>query len=288
MEIISKDFCIFILSHGRANNVKTYKTLKLLGCKYPIYIIIDNEDLQAEEYRKKYGEKNVIMFDKKAVADLTDEGDNFNDRRTITHARNACFNIANDLGFKYFIELDDDYTAFYYKFTEKLFYKEKKVKNITNILSYMLNFYKNTAFESIAFAQNGDYIGGGNGMGKDIKIKRKAMNSFFCSIDRPFKFVGRMNEDVNTYVSLGAIGKLFGTINMVTLKQVQTQIQSGGISEMYKDSSSHFKPFYTVMYAPSCVKISLMGNTKETSRLHHKINWKNAVPKIISEEYRKL
>lgn len=36
------------------------------------------------------------------------------------------------------------------------------------------------------------------------------------------------------------------------------------------------------------VAIALMGNTKETSRLHHKINWENAVPKIISEEYRKL
>ena len=35
---------------------------------------------------------------------------------------------------------------------------------------------------------------------------------FFCKTDRPFKFVGRMNDDVNTYVSLGDKGNLFFTV----------------------------------------------------------------------------
>lgn len=288
MQAIDKDFCIFILTHGRANNVKTYKTLRRLNCKYPIYFVIDNEDKQANDYYDKYGKDKVIMFDKQYEADNTDEGDNFNDRRAIIYARNACFDIALKLGFKYFIELDDDYEAFYFKFDEKLNYGEKKIKSIDSIFTHMLQFYKNTNFDTIAFAQNGDYVGGGSGMGKDIKIKRKAMNSFICSTDRPFRFVGRVNEDVNTYVSLGSVGRLFGTINMVTLKQTQTQQSKGGMTELYKDASAHWKPFYTVMYAPSCVKISLMGNTKETSRLHHKITWKNAVPKILPETFKKL
>lgn len=283
------DFCIFILTHGRADNVITYKTLISSNCTYPIYFVVDNEDKQIEKYCNNFGNDKVMIFDKKKMADNTDEGDNFDKRGTITHARNACFNIAEKLGYKYFIQLDDDYTDFRFKSDDKHNYiHRKKIKNIDAIFSAMLTFYKNTPFDTIAFAQGGDFMGGENSkMAKINYIKRKAMNSFICSTDRPFKFVGRLNEDVNTYVSLGAVGKLFGTINLIALQQKQTQSQIGGITDAYKNSSAHFKPFYTVMYAPSCVKICLMGNTKETSRLHHRISWNNAVPKILSETYHK-
>jgi hypothetical protein len=40
-----------------------------------------------------------------------------------------------------------------------------------------------------------------------------------------------------------------------------------------------------VMAEPSCCKIKLMGTAHK--RLHHKINWTNAVPKIIDEKFRK-
>ena len=38
-----EDFAIFILSHGRANNVKTVKTLEREGYTGKWYIICDNE-----------------------------------------------------------------------------------------------------------------------------------------------------------------------------------------------------------------------------------------------------
>lgn len=52
------------------------------------------------------------MFDKPKIAKTFDEADNFDDRRAIVYARNACFQIARKLGYKYFIELDDDYDVF--------------------------------------------------------------------------------------------------------------------------------------------------------------------------------
>ena len=48
---------------------------------------------------------------------------------------------------------------------------------------------------------------------------RKAMNSFICSVDRPFQFVGRINEDVNTYVLLGSRG-VFLSILQIGLDQL--------------------------------------------------------------------
>ena len=104
---MNKDFAAFILTHGRPNNVITYKKLKSAGYTGKIYIVIDNEDKTKKDYYKKFGDK-VIMFDKKDVAKTFDEADNFNDRRSIVYARNVCFSIAKDLGLKYFIQLDDD------------------------------------------------------------------------------------------------------------------------------------------------------------------------------------
>jgi len=39
---------------------------------------------------------------------------------------------------------------------------------------------------------------------------------------------------------------------------------------------------------PSCVQIGAMGDPRGSEyRIHHKINWNKAVPKIIAEKHRK-
>lgn len=87
------DFCAFILTHGRPDKVHTYDTLLKAGYTGKVYIVIDDEDKTAEEYRKRYGDL-VLQFCKKEVAERIDEGDNFQDRRAIIYARNACWDLA--------------------------------------------------------------------------------------------------------------------------------------------------------------------------------------------------
>ena len=107
------------------------------------------------------------------------------------------------------------------------------------------------------------------------------MNSFVCDTAKPFLFRGRINEDVNTYVSLGGTGDLFFTDMQLQLDQLLTQSNTGGMTELYLDSGTYVKSFYTVMAAPSCTSINWMGRFNK--RLHHKINWRKAVPLIIPE-----
>lgn len=281
-----KDFAVFILTHGRPDNVITLNTLKKCGYTGDVYIIIDNEDKTAKKYYEKFGDQ-VVMFDKKEIADKTDEGDNFNDRRTTTHVRNSMFEIARDLGLRYFIQLDDDYVAFSHSLDHNGNYNTKHpyIKDLNKTFSLFLDFYINANISSVCFAQGGDFIAGENSSVFKKGLSRKAMNSFICSTDREFKFVGRLNEDVNTYVSLGNIGVLFLTFAGFRLEQKQTQSSTGGMTETYLDSGTYVKSFYTVMFSPSCTKVSLMGNTNR--RLHHLIKWKNAVPVILNEKYRK-
>jgi len=276
-------FAAFILTHGRPDRLYTYRALRKHGYTGRVVIVIDNEDRRADEYRERYGDE-VVMFDKAEMASRMDEGDNFGDRRAIVYARNACFEIAERMGLEYFVQLDDDYLDFRHKRDEKGDYIDKKdIKDLDAVFDAMVDFYANTPALAIAMAQGGDFIGGS--AGSWWKPRRKAMNSFICSTRRPFKFVGRVNEDVNTYTSMAARGALFMTITVVALQQKQTQTNAGGMTELYLDSGTYVKSFYTVMYQPSSVQVSVLPSNH--FRIHHKVHWRHTVPCIVSDEVRK-
>jgi hypothetical protein len=274
------NFVAFILTHGRPDNVITYKSLRKHGYTGKVIVVIDDEDKTADQYYEKFDD--VEMFSKEAIAKTFDEGDNFNDRRSIVYARNACFEIAKKRGYKYFIQLDDDYTGYEYRVYNEAKQKPIRIKNLDNVFGALLDFYKKTNFATIAMAQGGDFIGGKNNkMAKRPTIYRKAMNSFICSTDRPFLFQGRINEDVNTYTSEASKGLLMGTIPLTALIQKTTQSNKGGMTDIYLDNGTYVKSFYTVIFSPSSCKVKPMGDTH--MRLHHAIDWERAVPKIVRE-----
>ena len=66
--ILNNNFAVFILTHGRPNNVITYSTLLKQGYTGKIYLIIDNEDKTASKYYDIYGPDKVIMFNKLEIA----------------------------------------------------------------------------------------------------------------------------------------------------------------------------------------------------------------------------
>lgn len=109
------DFCIFICSNGRAGSVTTIKALEGSGYTGDWYILCDDLDRQLDDYRREYGAERVQVFDKKAMAAIIDTGTNDSDMRAIVYARNACFDVAKSLGYRYFMELDDDIKRFMYK-----------------------------------------------------------------------------------------------------------------------------------------------------------------------------
>ena len=281
---MNNSFVALILTHGRPDKVITYSALRKHGYTGSIIIVVDNEDATLEEYKKKF--PDVYVFDKKAVAAQIDEGDNFQDRRAIIYARNVAFQIARERGYRYFIELDDDYQEFSYTYTREGELKQRGIRTLDKVFDTLIDFKNNVGALTVAMAQRGDFMGGKeNNIVQGEILKRKAMNSFICDTEQPFRFFGKINEDVNTYVVLGSRGLLFLQVPHVALNQVSTQQSSGGMTDIYLDSGTYVKSFYTVMYAPACTCIRMMG-TKHR-RLHHSINWNNAVPKIIPEQFKK-
>jgi len=280
----NRRFCAFILTAGRPSKVLTYSLLRRRGYTGAIRLIVGDDDEKKHEYISRYGDE-VVVFRKHDISPIFDIGDNFRDLNTVVYARNATFCIAKEHGFTHFIQLDDDYSGFEYRFDSTLDYDPLRLKNLDAVFSALLDFCDASGVDSLAIAQGGDFIGGGNGSNAlKIRLLRKCMNSFICSTARPFSFVGRMNDDVNTYVSLGSVGKLFVTTTQISLVQKQTQTNSGGLTEMYAKHGTYVKSFYTLLWQPSSVIIKMLNS--KNRRLHHQVNWSKTVPKIVREYVR--
>ena len=277
-----KRFAVFILSHGRPDRVITLRTLKRQGYTGECYIVIDNEDKTAEEYFKLYGDK-VIQFDKSAVK--SDTMDNFSGRNIVLYARNKCFDIAESLGLEYFLVLDDDYQSFCYRWQKGDTLKSSLLRQLDRVFDCMLDFLETSKAKTVAFTQVGEFtIGVNSGIWKD-KLARKALNTFFFKTDNKVEFVGRLNEDVNTYVSCGNKGDLFFTI--ANIMMLQTQSNSGGLTEEYLDKGTYVQFFYSVMLCPSFVKVAILSGGGVRYRIHHRKNKRYGYPKIINERYKK-
>jgi len=276
------DFAVFILTHRRPGRVFTTNLLKRFRYTGKIYYIVDDQDPTRDEYRREYGD-SVIVFDKLKAAEITDTMDNEDHQRGVVFARNYCWTIARELGLDYFMVLDDDYNSVQHITNDRNNNRSKSIQcqNLDRLFGAMVEFVEHTPVVTLAMGQGGDYQGGGGWE----KPKRKAMNTFVCATDRPFRFLGRTNEDVNAYVLLGSRGDIMLTQMKTSMIQKATQTNRGGLTELYLDAGTYVKSFYSVMCMPSSVSVAVLG--KRHQRLHHRVDWRKTVPKIISEEYRK-
>jgi len=288
--MLTDSFAVFILTHGRAERVTTYSALRKQGYTGKIYLLIDDTDKQENLYKKLYGDQ-VIVFNKEKAIDYTDSADNLTRTNSVVYARNWNFVVAQELGISYFLQLDDDYPRFSNIFNNSRQYitSQRRLKNLDKVFLAMTQFLIDSQAHSIAMSQGGDFIGGhGSNVAKLESaglFSRKAMNAFFMNTAKPFKFMGRINEDVNAYIHLGSRGYLFVTVPRIRLEQVQTQANEGGLTDIYKDLGTYVKSFYSVLYSPSSVSIREMGF--KNKRLHHRVNWKSAVPLIVDPSFKK-
>jgi len=282
------DFAVFIISAARAGNVQTIETLQEHGYTGDWYVLIDREE-DIEPYTDEYGENKVVYFDKNEIADDVDRADNLNRRDVNVYARNKVFQIAEDMGYRWFAQFDDDYHKFETRWNADGEFGHFDIVDLDDLFDAMIDYMKNAKLNSVATAQGGDFIGGkrasiANGQ-DDITASRKVMNTFICDTERMFEFVGTINEDVNTYIRKAQLGKLFLTPNFVSVEQERTQQQDGGLTDAYLDWGTYVKSFYTILYSPSSVTLNKMGESNQ--RIHHRVDWNASIPKIVPESVKK-
>lgn len=281
-----KEFAVFILSHGRANEIMTVDMLNNGGYTGDWYVVIDNEDNQEPIYRERFKE-HVLQFDKKAEAEKTDTGDLDDDRRVGVFARNAIQDMAKEMGYKYHLQLDDDFSGIYFRLP--LGIKNKltsiKCKHLDKLFASMCKFMDDCPVTWLSFALSSDYLGGTENKRYKQGLIPKTMGSFLMRADHIVRFRMRMNDDITTCVASWHIGLPNYSVTQLMVQTPPTQEMKGGMTDIYQDNGTYRKSFYSVMCCPSFVTIGKQGI--KYFRIHHQIHWNNCAPKVLSPKWRK-
>jgi hypothetical protein len=272
------DFAIFILSHGRAGNVVTLDTLQRCGYSGKIFIVVDDEDEQEERYIVEYGAENVIVFCKQEYADKVDTVSVSGERKTPLFVRNAICDLAKEMGFEYFGMWDDDISRLSYRYEESGKLKAIDVSNLDEIFEVMLNFMDNTNTDCMAFTNAGGLIGGLKGRFSE-GLRRQGANTYIIRTGSSCPFVGVYNEDLQFSLLKAAVGDLVFELTSICFYAPERGTNKGGLSETYHEKSWYYINFHSVVCMPWAVKIS--KDAKLT------IWWKNAIPCIINERWKK-
>ena len=282
----TRQYGVFILSHGRPDKQLTYTTLRREGYTGPIRIVCDDEDSTVEQYKANFpGE--VLVFNKLEAIAKTETFYNKPYHKAVVYARGTLYDYSKQLGWTHFIMMDDDYYHIYFKWNH--YYKEVGLTRFRGMEAQRLDELFDATFDllacstasTISFAQGGDTLGGSSGKAGTHFYSRKAMNSHFVDVTKPLDFRSFVNEDVNLYAEPPMNRFIFQT-NRVSVDPAHTQQYKGGATDMYLAFGTYVKSFMSVICSPSAVKVKMLG-----PRIHHLVKTKNVAPVLISGRWKK-
>lgn len=268
---------IFIISHKRPK-CQTAKTLLKTGYKGDWYIIAD--DMDDTEYERFWGEDKVIRFSKKEYVEKIDTVDNFGKLTTPVYARNACFDIAQSLGWDCFGLFDDDLTDFNYRYLDGKSLKSKKVTNMTEIFEAYCKFIYNSGLACGGFVSAGRLIGGASNSLVYNRFYYNPTNAYIINTHiNQFRFIGTLWED-SLYCYLNNMtGKIAAAfMPIVITMESPGSMKDGGNKELYKEGNAFKAESYGNIVIPSFFKW-----TKVCKR--HKFS--QNVPVILSGRWKK-
>lgn len=270
---------IFILSNGRPDKVKTYDYLKT-SFSGDVYILCDDQDETLPDYKDKFGSK-VIVFDKDEWVKKSDPMDNFNSKKSVLYARNAVFEIAAAMGYRYFVMSDDDIKDLQFRYEQDGKLLAKPVSNLDKVIDYIVQLMNTTAISYFSFGTDKNFIGGVQNRNFQKKVIDKVYNFIICKSGQQHSYKGIMNEDeIHNVISLST-GVLLKSLTAIQIVMEPVgKGETGGNSETYKENGyySYTRNFYPII---ACPFLELKPNSKgfifgADRNLY--------TPKILSEE----
>ena len=251
---------IFILSNGRPDKVKTYDYLKT-SFSGDVYILCDDQDETLPDYKDKFGSK-VIVFNKDEWVKKSDPMDNFNSKKSVLYARNAVFEIADAMGYRYFAMADDDIKDLQFRYEQDGKLLAKPVSNLDKVIEYIVQLMNTTVISYFSFGTDKNFIGGVQNRNFQKKVIDKVYNFIICKSGQQHSYKGIMNEDeIHNVISLST-GVLLKSLTAIQIVMEPVgKGETGGNSETYKENGyySYTRNFYPTI---ACPFLELKPNSK--------------------------
>ena len=277
---IDERYAIVIISHKRADDQRTLKSMREANYRGDWYIMIDDQDPQGQKYIENYGD-HVVIYDKERQYGLTDSMDNFHKLCTDVYARNAVMEWAKGMGYKYVFILDDDITHFRFRFArgEKLL--SAHVTDLTEVTDMVYDFLESTNALAFSFAGSNGMFGGAKGSQWKTRLDRRMYQAMFIRVcDK--RFSGTQNCDENFCMLEGKRGAGIFQSKEITISTPERGSNAGGISEAYQDSGMYVANFYSILCMPSSHKLKPYKKD-----FHCYVKRSATVPMILNPRWKK-
>lgn len=190
------DFAIYILSHKRAEDICTVRTLRECGYSGKIYVVIDDED-DVHAYRQHCISEELLIFHKDDYIGKYDSMDNLGKRNIAFYARNFINEHAALIGLTYFGQFDDDIDGLYYRYVDSANkFKRVPIIDADKVLSEYLDFMDSSdKIYGCCFALDSGFFGGANGKFKD-GLGRRMYQTMLLKTAGAVPWVGSHYEDM--------------------------------------------------------------------------------------------
>ena len=282
-----RDFAIFIISHNRADTITTVDAIQKHNYTGKWYIVLDDLDKSVADYRERFGEDKILVFDKMKFVAQTDTGMSEPLINFAVFARNAVEQFAKDLGYRFFGVFDDDILRFRHRYVDNGKLLSVSVVDLDAIVSVYLDLVSLDNIACVSFGTAVSYAGGKESYERfSAASRRMCFQAMLRDITKPVDWRLNMYEDLITPLDNR-------TTNLVWLQLLEVEFDvvsgigqgkvKGGNSDVYNTYNAFKQVMFPVLTAPDCNYVIV-----KNSRFRTKTKSSEYVfPKIISERYKK-
>lgn len=282
------NYSVFIISHGRADRVETYDTLRNAGYHGPINIVVDVEE--EKEYRKRFGSE-VISFDKFSIMEKSDVIYPVKKKSSALYSRifvEMCASsmIGAPCNLDGYVVLDDDITNLRYRWIDGKSIKSMPIrKNLSAVFDSYIEYIVSSGIATASFIYNMFYVSGASGIEDRITESRHTYQIHIRNLSRPIEWKSLTNNDTITEDTTMKTGDIWWSLPFVDFDAVPMNTKSGGMKILYDSISDYAKNFLAVVACPSSCKVGYSESTRGKIRIVENRN--TLYPMIVSSRYKK-
>lgn len=276
-------YSVFIISHGRADRVETYDTLRNAGYHGPINIVVDTDD--EKEYRERFG-RDVIAFDKDMIREKADTIYPYKLNSSALYSRIFVEMCADQImSTNAYIVLDDDITNFRHRYIENGSIKTAPVVNITKVFDNYIEYMLTANIATLSFIYNMFFVSGVECLNRRVADSRHTYQIHIRNLNCKVDWTALANNDTITELNTMKLGYLWWSLPFIDFDAVPMNTKSGGMKEVYDSVSDYEKNFLAVISCPNCCKVGYSESTRGKIRIVEDKH--TSYPMIVSSRYRK-
>lgn len=279
------DYIVFIITHGRPNNQLTLNLLKELGYTGKYLLVLDDTD-DIRTYVNNYGADNIVVFSKEYYFSIADTGLSKQERvlKFPQYARMAVEDIAKELGYQFFMVLDDDLINIRIRYDKDGVLKSQSTKGIINeVFAKCIDFIDDANVACASFGWGNSYRGGVKVLYDYTSRNRMCAETFIRNGKFEVDWRPLMIHDLLTSISCNMGGQVW-----MQLLNIQIDIKvsegkcDGGSAEVYRSFNKFRRVCFPLMMYPSCNKPRWYKDKWITT-----FSPENGCNKIIGSRYKK-